>query len=109
MTYSTTRNYQPQEAMESFAFPVRNEKSVKIDERFLSSDGGNILKAPIFERMLYVSKKNTILKTFTGNESSFVLQVFPLIFLQRFPILGFKHQKGTSLERLLLHKSIIQG
>ena len=25
------------EAMESFAFPVRNEKSVKIDERFLSN------------------------------------------------------------------------
>ena len=32
-----------QEAMESFAIPVRNEKSVKIDERFLSSDKGNIL------------------------------------------------------------------
>ena len=29
--------------MESFAIPVRNEKSVKIDKRFLSSDKGNIL------------------------------------------------------------------
>ena len=34
--------------MESFAIPVRNEKSVKIDERFLSSDGGNILKGTYF-------------------------------------------------------------
>ena len=46
-------------------------------------------------------KKSTILESFTGNESSFVLQVFPLILLQRFPILGFKHKKGTRFEKLV--------
>ena len=57
---------------------------------------------PLFANGCYTSrKKNTILKTFTGNGSSFVLQVFPLILLQRFPILGFKHKKGTRFEKLV--------